>query len=419
MSNHELHQVDVVLDLDGLGLQRMGVLYRQAARGNEVYSFEFDSQWLARRDPIALDPDLLPAPGRTYPTARRTQFGIFMDSAPDRWGRALMQRREALLAAQSKRSARALTEWDYLLGVHDYSRLGALRFRADGHSPFLDDTPANAAPPLTSLRELQSAARALEEDRGDDDARLQSILDQLLAPGSSLGGARPKASVLDEHGHLCIAKFPSRQDEWDVGAWEAVAHRLARRAGIRVPQTRALRLTPDGHTFVSQRFDRTATGGRLAFVSAMTLLQRADGDRDASYLELVDLLQSRGAQTAADCEELFRRVLFSICISNTDDHLRNHGFFVESAGLMLSPAFDLNPNPQKRQLSLAIDEVDSSLNPEVALAAASYYGVTADRAQEVTARVQRAVRKWPDEAATLGISRREQEIMRAAFLPSE
>lgn len=374
MTTHGLHEVDVVLDVEHLGARRMGTLHRQRARGAEIYSFEFDREWLARGGTLALDPDLLPLPGRAYPPANRIQFGIFMDSSPDRWGRTLMQRREAMLASKEKRPARALTEWDYLLGVHDRSRLGALRFQANARSPFLDNAAANAAPPLTSLRELQGAARALEEDPANDDAHLRGLLDQLLVPGSSLGGSRPKASVVDEHGHLCVAKFPSRQDEWDVGAWEALAHRLATKAGIQVPHIRTLRFTPDGHTFISRRFDRTDRGGRLAFVSAMTLLQRTDGDHNVSYLELVDLLQSRGAQTQSDCEELFRRVVFSICISNTDDHLRNHGFFVEATGLVLSPAFDINPNPHKAHLSLAIDEVDTSLNLEVAHAAGTLYG---------------------------------------------
>ena len=410
-----LHDVEVILDLERLGQQRMGTLHRQRARGAEIYSFEFDPEWLARGDTLALDPDLLPVPGRTYPPANRTQFGIFMDSAPDRWGRTLMQRREAMLAFQEKRPARILTEWDYLLGVHDFSRLGALRFRAATHSPFLDNSAANAAPPLTSLRELQGAVRALEEDRANNDAHLREVLDQLLAPGSSLGGSRPKSSVVDEQGRLCIAKFPSRQDEWDVGAWEAVAHRLATKAGIRVPPARTLRFTQDGHTFISRRFDRTGRGGRLAFVSAMTFLQRADGDHDASYLELVDLLQSRGAQTQADCEELFRRVVFSVCIANTDDHLRNHGFFVEQTGLVLSPAFDINPNPHKDHLSLAIDETDTSLNLEVARAAGTMYGLKKNIVAEIIRDVRDAVANWRHEAEELGISRREQEMMSRAF----
>jgi serine/threonine-protein kinase HipA len=418
VTTQPLYQVDVVLDVEHLGQQRMGTLHRQRARGTEVYSFEFDPEWLARGDTLALDPDLLPVAGRAYPPANRTQFGIFMDSAPDRWGRTLMQRREAMLASKEKRPPRALTEWDYLLGVHDHSRLGALRFRADAHSAFLDNSPVNAAPPLASLRELQGAARALEEDRANDDAHLREVLDQLLAPGSSLGGSRPKASVVDEHGYLCVAKFPSKQDEWDVGAWEALAHRLATKAGIRVPSIRTLRFTPDGHTFISRRFDRTARGGRLAFVSAMTLVQRTDGDHDASYLELVDLLQSRGAQTQSDCEELFRRVVFSICISNTDDHLRNHGFFVESTGLVLSPAFDINPNPHKDHLSLAIDETDTSLNLDIARAAGTMYGLKKNQIAEITRDVLDAVATWRRDAEELGIPRREQEMMSRAFLPS-
>lgn len=414
MSDRELRQVDVVLDVESLGSQRMGMLHRQIARGGDVYSFEFDAAWLARRDPISLDPDLLPAPGRIYPRSGRAQFGIFMDSAPDRWGRTLMQRRETLRASQAKRPARVLTEWDYLLGVHDVSRSGALRFRADAHSPFLDHSSSNATPPLTSLRELQAAARSIEEDRSDD-AHLQEILDQLLAPGSSLGGARPKASVIDERRWLCIAKFPSVQDEWDVGAWEAVAHRLALHAGIRVPKIRTVNFTSQGHTFIAQRFDRTSSGGRLAFVSAMTLLQRFDGDNDASYLELVDLLQSRGAQTQADCEELFRRIVFSICISNTDDHLRNHGFIIGSTGLTLSPVYDINPNPKGRQLSLAIDETNTTLSLEVAESAAEFYGLDLEHAREIIAQVRNAVRRWPKEAKALKLSGKEQERMKAAF----
>lgn len=419
MTAKDLHQVDVVLDVEHLGQWQMGTLHRQRARGGDVYSFEFDPEWLTRGNALALDPDLLPVPGRAYPPARRAQFGIFMDSAPDRWGRMLMQRREAMLASAEKRPARTLTEWDYLLGVHDHSRLGALRFRADAHSPFLDNSTLNAAPPLTSLRELQGAVRALEEDERNDDARLREVLDQLLAPGSSLGGSRPKASVVDEQAHLCIAKFPSRQDEWNVGAWEMVAHRLAMKAGIRVPPGRTLRFTPEGHTFISRRFDRTDRSGRLAFVSAMTLLQRTDGDPDASYLELVDLLQSRGAQTQADCEELFRRVVFSICISNTDDHLRNHGFLVEPTGLVLSPAFDINPNPHKRQLSLAIDEVNTSLDLDVARVAGATYGLKKNRIAEVIKEVLGVIPTWRREAENLGVSRREQEMMSQAFIPPE
>jgi len=411
-----LNQVEVVIDLERLGgPQRMGTLFRQTSRGDDVYSFEFDPQWLARKDSISLDPDLLPVAGRTYASSRR-QFGIFLDSSPDRWGRTLMQRREAYLARKEKRANRTLTDWDYLLGVHDSTRMGALRFRADDKSPFLDNAATNATPPMTSLRELQAASLALETN-DDDNAKDEPWLMQLLGPGSSLGGARPKASVIDEQGRLCIAKFPSGSDRRDIGAWEMVAQRLAARAGVRVPAARTLKLTNEGHTFITQRFDRTATNRRLAFVSAMTLLQRSDGDRDASYLELVELLQRSGAQTKADCEELFRRVVFSICIANTDDHLRNHGFLVDVAGLTLSPAFDLNPNPEKSQLTLAIDESNASLNLDVATAAAKSYGLTLVRARATIAQVLAAVTHWQAEASTLGIGRAEQERMAQAFQP--
>jgi serine/threonine-protein kinase HipA len=413
MSSH-LNQVEVVLDLERLGgPQRMGVLYRQTARGADVYSFEFDAQWLARKDSISLDPDLLPVVGRTYARSHG-QFGVFLDSSPDRWGRTLMQRREAILASNEKRASRTLTDWDYLLGVHDSARMGALRFRVDSYAPYLDNALTNATPPITSLRELQTASLALEanDSRG---AESDQWLMQLLGPGSSLGGARPKASVVDEQGRLCIAKFPSANDQRDIGAWEIVAHRLATRAGIRVPEARVLKLTPDGHTFITRRFDRTITNGRLAFVSAMTLLQRSDGDHDASYLELVELLQRSGAQTKVDCQELFRRVVFNICISNTDDHLRNHGFLVDAAGIVLSPAFDMNPNPEKSQLTLAIDETNASLNLEVAMAVANVYGLSAAGAQAIVTQVCRAVGHWRAEANAIGISRSEQDRMAVAF----
>lgn len=408
-----IDRVEVIVDLERLGApQRMGFLHRQTSRGDDVYSFEFDKTWLQRRDVFSLDPGLTLISGRSYPAAPRKQFGVFLDSSPDRWGRTLMQRREALHAAKERRPARTLSDWDYLLGVHDSTRLGALRFRVDEHSPYLDNSVVNPAPPIASLRELQSAAWALEQD---PNTTRSAIIEQLLAPGSSLGGARPKASVVDEQERLCIAKFPSRNDEWDMGAWEYVTNRLAKRAGLSVPDARVLKLTEDGHTYISRRFDRNAAGNRLAFVSAMTVLQREDGDRDVSYLELIDVLQSRGAITTRDCEELFRRVVFNICISNTDDHLRNHGFIAESQGLTLSPAFDINPSPHRQHLTLRIDEHSDALNLEVAESAAEHYGLSLPRAREVIKSVKQAAVQWRDEAQVLNISRHEQELMSVAF----
>ena len=311
-----------------------------------------------------------------------------------------------------------MTEWDFLLGVHDETRLGALRFPRSriprGSSTV---TIQFTAPPITSLRDLQAASLEFEIHADDEEhPDYQRWLAQLFAPGTSLGGARPKASVRDEDGTLCLAKFPSRQDRRDVGAWELVAHRLAARAGINVPPTRALRVPESAYTtFLAKRFDRTPDNRRLAFVSAMTLTQRRDGEPGASYLELIDLLQSQGANTREDSRELFRRVVFSILIHNTDDHLRNHGFFIGERGITLSPAFDLNPSIERDELSLAINEVDSACDVSIALEAHREYGMSKTEAEEIVARTTRVVAEWRHEAGRLRIPKAEQELMASAF----
>ncbi len=408
--------VEVVIDLERLrGLHRMGWLHRQPSAGGDVFSFEYDKAWLKYPDAFTFDPDLQLVEGRAYASAGRENFGIFLDSSPDRWGRLLMQRRAAYRAAKQGKPAPTLTAWDYLLGVHDTTRLGALRFRRSDDGPFLDDDAAQAAPPVTSVRELQAVSLRLEEEKAEEHPDYEKWLAQLVAPGSSLGGARPKAAVVDEKGHPCIAKFSSRRDIHDVGGWETVVHRLASKAGIEVAEARPLSMGDEGHTFLVRRFDRTEAGGRRAFVSAMTLLQRQDGEPGASYLEIVELLQSRGARTRTDCAQLFRRVVFSILVSNTDDHLRNHGFFIESQGLVLSPAFDMNPNPERSELSLAIDEVNATCDVGIALKAAGSYGLTAQQAADIVKEVQASVATWRGEASKLDISRTEQERLGAAF----
>lgn len=411
-------EVEVCVDLDhSEEPSAMGWLRRQRARSADVFSFEYAQPWLEHPDAFTFDPDLALVLGSQYPAADRELFGIFLDSSPDRWGRVLMQRREALRARREGRSPRSLTEWDFLLGVHDETRLGALRFRAAQNGPFLDDDPGQAAPPIASLRQLQAASLAFEQHRDDDHPELEHWLSQLFAPGTSLGGARPKASVRDEAGALCMAKFPSRKDSRDVGAWELVANRLAVRAGITVPQARGLGLSDSSYTtFLSKRFDRTPSGGRIAFVSAMTMTQRIDGEPGASYLELVDLLQSYGAATASDCEQLFRRVVFSISIHNTDDHLRNHGFFLDHNGLRLSPAFDLNPSIESHDLSLAINEVETRCDLSIALEASEDYGLKHKDALRIVNDVRDSVVNWRREAQAAGISRSQQEEMSAAFV---
>ena len=411
-------EVEVCVDLELLGGPTvMGWLRRQPSRTGDIFSFEYSQPWLERGDSFVFDPDLMLVVGPQYPASGRELFGIFLDSSPDRWGRVLMLRREAFRARREGRRARALSEWDFLLGVHDETRLGALRFRQAPDLPFLDTDPQQAAPPITSLRELQAASLSFEEHADDaSHPELEQWLAQLFAPGTSLGGARPKATVRDEAGALCMAKFPSREDTRDIGAWELVANRLAARAGLAVPETRGLRLPGSSYTtFLSKRFDRTASGGRVAFVSAMTMTQRINGEPGASYLELVDLLQSRGASTSVDCRQLFRRVIFSILIHNTDDHLRNHGFFVDTSGLRLSPAFDLNPSIESRDLSLAINELETHCDLSIALSACGDYGLTQHEATQIADEVRKAVRSWRPEAKALGISKWEQEEMAAAF----
>jgi serine/threonine-protein kinase HipA len=328
-----------------------------------------------------------------------------------------MQRRENTRARREKRKPRALTEWDFLLGVHDETRLGALRFRASPDGPFLDSDAEFAAPPLTSLRELQAASLQFEQHIDEEDnPEYEKWLTQLFAPGTSLGGARPKASVRDENGNLCMAKFPSRNDTRDMGGWELVANRLAIRAGISAPEARPLRLADGPYTtFVVKRFDRTPRGGRLAFISAMTLTQRLDGDEGASYLELVDLLQSRGANTRADCEQLFRRVLFNVLIHNTDDHLRNHGFFVDESGVRLSPAYDMDPSMDRQELALAIDEVETACDVSIAMDASNDYGLEKKDADAALKEVHAAICRWREEATRLNIARTEQDLMSNAF----
>ena len=394
----------------------MGTLHCQRSGKGELFSFKYEKTWLNQAEAFAFDPDLSLAEGHQYPSADRSNFGIFTDSAPDRWGRVLMQRRENARARQERQRPRTLVEWDFLLGVHDETRLGALRFKLpDG--PYVDSDTKFAAPPLTSLRELQAASLQFERHFNDEEhPEYSKWLAQLIAPGSSLGGARPKASVRDEHGDLCIAKFPSRQDTRDVGAWELVANSLARKAGIQVPGARALRFEESAYTtFLIKRFDRAAEGRRIAFVSAMTLTQRKDGEAGASYLELVDLLQSRGANTLADCEQLFRRVLLNIRIHNTDDHLRNHGFFVNAQGIRLSPAYDINPSVDRNELSLAIDETETACDVSVAMNAHKTYGISAAQADAALKSVNAAVMTWRSEATRFGVTRAEQSLMAAAF----
>lgn len=415
--------IEVVADWTSLsGPTLMGHLTATPARGREVFAFEYDRAWLASAARQQLDPSMALYAGPQYPAQHRENFGVFLDSCPDRWGRVLMRRREAQLAREEHREEHRLLESDYLLGVHDGHRMGALRFVVDGR--YLDNNDDLASPPWTSLRELEQASLALEKHGVEDDPDYARWLRMLIAPGGSLGGARPKASVRDERDNLWIAKFPSCNDDEDIGAWEKVVHELASRAGVVVPEATARRFGTDKrsghghHTFLSRRFDRTETAQRLHFASAMTLLERIDGqgaDDGVSYMELAELLIRVGARTAADLEQLWRRIVFSICVSNTDDHLRNHGFMLEPEGWSLAPAYDMNPDPYGAGLKLNISETDNAQSIDLALSVAPVFRVKHNSARAIVEEVASVASEWRAVATSYGLPRAAQDRMRRAF----
>lgn len=419
MSKSAQHIIEVWADWSGLGGPTcMGTLLATPSRGTEIFSFEYDAGWLATASARSLDPSLGLFRGPQYAPKDRDNFGLFLDSCPDRWGRVLMRRREAQLARAEGRKERKLLESDYLLGVHDSHRMGALRFRVSTGGPFVDDNQDMASPPWTSLRELEQISLKLERDDAQEDPEYAKWLRMLIAPGGSLGGARPKASVLDDKGSLWIAKFPSRRDGDDVGAWEGVVHELAARAGLETPTAMTRKFGSDHHTFLTQRFDRTSRGERVHFASAMTLLERSDGDDAASgtsYLELAELIMKHGSQTERDLAELWRRIVFSICVSNTDDHLRNHGFLLGPSGWALAPAYDMNPNPHGAGLRLNISETDNSQDLALARDVAKYFRLSDTRAQEILSEVVTGVSGWRAVAKQHGISRDEVERIAPAF----
>lgn len=402
-----------------LGLQEpslMGVLSVTPAKGKESFSFEYADTWLKSGFSQMIDPDLQLYSGAYYPRGEKPNFGVFLDSCPDRWGRVLMQRREAAIAKQEDRAIKKLLESDFLLGVFDEHRMGALRFKLEENGPFLNDNKKMAAPPWTSLRELEHASLKFEEDNTDDPEYLK-WLSMLIAPGSSLGGARPKASVVDADDDLWIAKFPSRNDDTDVAAWEMVANQLAINAGLNVAEGRLQKFNKY-HTYLTKRFDRTGNNARIHFASAMTLLGHVDGEdaAGASYLELMEFISRHGAAVEKDLEELWRRIVFNICIKNTDDHLRNHGFLLTDKGWLLSPAYDINPNEYGKGLSINITDTDNSLDLDLAREVAGYFRLKDKKAAQIIQEISTVVKDWKKIAANYKISNVEQERMSAAFI---
>jgi len=376
--------------------------------------FHYNSDWL--RDPraFALDPDLSLDDAPFFPRPELGNFGIFMDSSPDRWGQTLMKRREALLAKDEKRTPRTLYAWDFLIGVQDFTRQGALRFRLEGTEEFLGNEKM-AAPPVTTLRELEAVAFQLSSRRINDLDALRKWLAVLVAPGASLGGARPKANFTNSDGSLWIGKFPARDDERDVGAWEYVVHALAIKAAVNVPPTTLLQLNNDFHTFCTQRFDRVG-GTRRFYTSAMTLL-RKEHSEGTSYLELAQFIRSQGdaEHVEADLAQLFRRVVFNVAVGNRDDHLRNHGFLLGKTGWRLAPAFDVNPNIDKAEHVLNLDDGDNRPSLETVLNTAEFYGLTYDSARKILEEVASAVDQWESIARKEHIAAADIDLTAGAF----
>jgi serine/threonine-protein kinase HipA len=403
--------VHVYVDLEGKP-HLVGRLWTRHAARRESASFEYNKSWLANPLRFALEPALTLDAGAHHTPAGHSLFGAIGDSAPDRWGRALIQREERRKAKAENRAPRSLNEADYLLGVGDVARQGALRFAAQQGGEFLTPQSLGSIPPLVQLGKLLKAAMRVASNEEDDrDLRL------LLAPGSSLGGARPKASIIDKDGRLAIAKFPQKDDLWPVTLWEAVALDLASRAGIPTPEWR-IEAVGARKVLLLRRFDRSENA-RLPFLSAMSMLGALDNE-PRSYLEMVDALRRHGSRPEEDAEQLWRRMVFNILASNTDDHLRNHGFLYDrkGGGWRLSPAYDLNPMPtdiRPRILSLAIDEADATASLELALAVAGRFGLKLDRAHRIAAEVGKAVAGWRESAARLGLSAKEAARMESAF----
>lgn len=408
--------VYVYKDWDTSSPEKIGKLCVKEGKGKETISFEYDEAWLENVDrSLLFDPDLMLYKGRQYAPMDKTLFGIFADSCPDRWGRLLMKRREAINAKREDRKPKHLTDIDFLLGVYDETRMGGLRFAEVEGGPFLSDDKELATPPWVTLRKLESASLAFEKN---EDGMEEKWLKQLLAPGSSLGGARPKASVSAPDGSLWIAKFPSKHDDIDVGAWEMVTHDLAALCGLDVPEAKLEHFSKTGSTFLTKRFDRNGTQ-RIHFASAMTLLGKNDGASAAdgsSYLDVVSFIRQYGAVPKKNLHELWNRIVFSIAVSNTDDHLRNHGFVLTNEGWCLSPLYDVNPNADGDVLALNIDEYSNLIDFELALSVASKFGITERQAKIQLDNIKAVVESnWRTLAKKYGLGRGETERMTPAF----
>ena len=395
----------------------IGELCYEKLRGSDSYAFKFDNDWLNLHAGIKLSEDINNYPGMQYTLPCNDIFGCFADALPDRWGRTLLKRREQLQAEEEQRAPRNLSSFDYLVGIDDFSRMGGFRFKKEKDGGFINVSPSLKIPPLTEIRELIYASQEIEKCEEEDVMPEKKWIAQLIQPGTSLGGARPKAGVLDEEGRLCIAKFPSRNDDYDAGLWEHFSHLLALQAGIHVAETRLWGGLGKYHTLLSKRFDRTDEGRRIHFASCMSLLGLKDGDNAQGgygYLDIVDFILQGCCDVETNLRELYRRVAFNICIGNSDDHFRNHGFLLTPKGWTLSPAYDMNPTNNLYQ-SLLINAVSNKADIQVLLESCEDYMINRKVAQGIIKDVQTAVSNWEALAKQLQIPQREQAMFKDRF----
>ncbi len=378
----------------------------------DSYCFTFNKEWLAQHGDLFLSDDLNNYPGQQYTQPGKDIFGCFSDALPDRWGRTLLLRREQIEAAEEKRPIRRLSSFDFLTGIDDFSRMGGFRFKEDPNGKFINMSGALRIPPLTDIRELIAASEEIEKSEEENILPDWKWVVQLVQPGSSLGGARPKANVIDTDKTLYVVKFPSRKDDYDTGLWEHFSHSLAIKAGINATTTKVLTTGEKYHTLLSKRFDRTRESKRINFASAMTLLGLEDGDNATNghgYLDIVDFILQNCTDVERNLQELYRRVAFNICIGNSDDHFRNHGFLLTAKGWTLSPAYDMNPTLNEYQ-SLLISADSNKADLSILLDACESYILNRKTAKKIVSEVIEAVKGWRELAIRLGLSKREMDM---------
>ena len=404
----------VYADFDWLKeIELIGELGYESLRGSDSYCFTFSDDWLKKHGDLFLSDDLNNYPGQQYTQPGKDIFGCFSDALPDRWGRTLLLRREQLAAIEENRPVRRLSSFDFLTGIDDFSRMGAFRFKGE----FINVSESLKIPPLTDIRELIAASAEIERSEEDNVLPDRKWITQLVQPGSSLGGARPKASVIDTDKTLYVAKFTSRNDDYDAGLWEHFSHLLAAKAGINAAKTKVIATGEKYHTLLSERFDRTKDGKRIHFASAMTLLGLNDGDNATTghgYLDIVDFIIQNCTDVEYNLQELYRRVAFNICIGNSDDHFRNHGFLLTAKGWTLSPAYDMNPTLNEYQ-SLLISATSNKADLGILLDACVHYMLNRKTVEHIVSEVINVVKGWRGLAVRLGISKREMDMFRGVL----